>query len=140
MNENMNTSNFRPYQPLPKTAMEIAQMNQTTGLANTTPPLMPSQMPMQMPNEDALTDDILPETLTNPLYTPGFLRTQIGKLMRVEFLIGDSMTDRVGRLIQVGASFILLQSIDPLSVFMCDLYSIKFVSIVTVGEGNPIWP
>ena len=33
-------------------------------------------------------DQNSPEILTNPIYTPGFLREQIGKLMRVEFLIG----------------------------------------------------
>ena len=33
-------------------------------------------------------DQDSPEILTNPIYTPGFLREQIGKLMRVEFLIG----------------------------------------------------
>ena len=31
-----------------------------------------------------------PEILTNSIYTPAFLREQIGKLMRVEFLIGTN--------------------------------------------------
>ena len=34
--------------------------------------------------------DNWPETLKNPIYTPAFLREQIGKLMRVEFLIGTN--------------------------------------------------
>lgn len=72
----------------------------------------------------------LPETITNPIYTPSFLRTQIGKIMRIEFLIGDNVTDRVGRLVAVGASYILLQAIDPGSTIMCDIYSIKFATIV----------
>ena len=38
-----------------------------------------------------------PETLTNNIYTPAFLREQIGKLVRVEFLIGtNNLTDRIG--------------------------------------------
>ena len=38
-----------------------------------------------------------PEILTNPIYTPAFLREQIGKLMRVEFLIGtNNLVDRIG--------------------------------------------
>ena len=38
-----------------------------------------------------------PEILTNPIYTPAFLREQIGRLMRVEFLIGtNNMVDRIG--------------------------------------------
>ena len=36
-----------------------------------------------------------PEILTNSIYTPAFLREQIGRLMRVEFLIGtNNMVDR----------------------------------------------
>ena len=31
-----------------------------------------------------------PEVLTNNIYTPAFLREQIGKLMRIEFLIGTN--------------------------------------------------
>ena len=38
-----------------------------------------------------------PEILTNSIYTPAFLRQQIGKLMRIEFLVGtNNMTDRIG--------------------------------------------
>lgn len=37
-----------------------------------------------------------PEILTNNIYTPAFLREQIGKLMRVEFLIGtNNLVDRI---------------------------------------------
>ena len=44
-----------------------------------------------------------PEILTNPIYTPAFLREQIGRLMRVEFLIGtNNMVDRIGILEDVG--------------------------------------
>ena len=37
-----------------------------------------------------------PEIMTNNIYTPAFLREQIGKLVRVEFLIGtNNLVDRV---------------------------------------------
>ena len=52
-----------------------------------------------------------PEILTNNIYTPAFLREQIGRLMRVEFLIGtNNLVDRIGILEDVGASYILLRS------------------------------
>ena len=71
-----------------------------------------------------------PEVLTNNIYTPAFLREQIGKLMRVEFLIGtNNLTDRVGILEDVGASYILLRSIESGTLVYCDIYSIKFVTI-----------
>lgn len=75
-----------------------------------------------------------PEILTNNIYTPAFLREQIGKLMRVEFLIGtNNLTDRVGILEDVGASYILLRSIESNNLIYCDIYSIKFI---TIAESN----
>lgn len=78
-----------------------------------------------------------PETLKNPIYTPAFLKEQIGKLMRVEFLIGtNNMVDRIGILDQVGASYILLRTIESDSLIYCDIYSIKFITISTSGTVN----
>lgn len=75
-------------------------------------------------------DERAPEVLTNPVYTPAFLRRQIGKLVRVEFLIGSSfLDDRTGILLEVGASYILLRSIQGNNLLYCDIYSIKFVTI-----------
>ena len=71
-----------------------------------------------------------PEILTNSIYTPAFLREQIGKLMRVEFLIGtNNLGDRIGILEDVGASYILLRSLESDSLVYCDIYSIKFITI-----------
>ena len=78
-----------------------------------------------------------PEILTNTIYTPAFLREQIGKLMRVEFLIGtNNLTDRIGILEDVGASYILLRSIESNNLVYCDIYSIKFVTISSAGYGG----
>ena len=84
-----------------------------------------------------------PEILTNNIYTPAFLREQIGKLMRVEFLIGtNNLTDRIGILEDVGASYILLRSVESDNLIYCDIYSIKFVTIATSswygGINNPM--
>ena len=84
-----------------------------------------------------------PELITNNLYTPAFLREQIGKLVRVEFLIGtNNLTDRIGILEDVGVSYILLRAIDSGNLLYCDIYSIKFVSIAEnpygrIGYGMP---
>ncbi len=78
-----------------------------------------------------------PEVLTNSIYTPGFLRTQIGRLMRVEFLIGtNNLVDRIGILEEVGASYILLRSFENDSMIYCDIYSIKFITISTTSSFN----
>lgn len=83
-----------------------------------------------------------PEILTNNIYTPAFLRQQIGKLMRVEFLIGTNMlVDRIGILQDVGASYIVLRSFENDSLVYCDIYSIKFITISTTGTyaNNRYW-
>lgn len=70
------------------------------------------------------------EILTNPIYTPTFLRTQIGKLMRIEFLIGtNNMVERVGFLEDVGASYILLRTFEGDSQIYADINAIKFITI-----------
>ena len=89
-------------------------------------------------NENRQKQNNTPEVLTNPIYTPGFLRSQIGKLMRVEFLIGtNNMVDRIGFLEEVGASYILLRSFEGDSLIYADIYAIKFITIsATYGGTN----
>ena len=85
-------------------------------------------------NRNVQIDQNSPEILTNSIYTPAFLREQIGKLMRVEFLIGTNMlVDRIGILEDVGASYILLRSLESDSLVYCDIYAIKFITISTRG-------
>ena len=63
-------------------------------------------------------------------YTQGYLKTQIGKKMRVTFLIGTSqIQDRNGTLLEVGISYIIIKDIDTTTSTLCDIYSIKFVTI-----------
>jgi hypothetical protein len=80
----------------------------------------------------------MPETLTEIVYTPAYLRSNIGSLVRVEFLMANSMTDRVGILSDVGASYIVLKSLEGESKIMCDLYSIKFVTIISSQVTNTV--
>ena len=81
--------------------------------------------------EDHVTTNVnSPEILTNNIYTPAFLRQQIGKLVRVEFLIGtNNLVDRIGILQDVGASYILLRALESNTTIYADIYSIKFVTI-----------
>lgn len=84
----------------------------------------------QRQNHSVQINENSPEVLTNNIYTPGFLRGNIGKLMRVEFLIGtNTLTDRIGILEDVGASYILLRSLQSNDVTYADIYSIKFITI-----------
>ena len=83
-----------------------------------------------------------PETLTNTAYTPAFLKGYIGRLVRIEFLIGTTyLEDRTGILLEVGASYVLLRSVQDKNLLYCDIYSIKFVTIsdntTTYNSGIP---
>lgn len=81
-------------------------------------------------NDEQTTTQIIPESLKNPIYTPAFLKKHIGDLVKVEFLIGtNSLQDRIGILLEVGASFIVLSSIQDNNLLYCDIFSIKFVTI-----------
>ena len=81
-------------------------------------------------NRDVNINQNSPEILTNNIYTPAFLRENIGKLMRVEFLIGtNNLVDRTGILLDVGASYILLRALESDVVTYADIYSIKFITI-----------
>ncbi len=84
----------------------------------------------QITKETRQTNENMPEIITNNMYTPAFLKSQIGKLVRIEFLIGtEDLTDRVGILEDVGISYVLLRSIESGNILYCDIYSIKFVAI-----------
>lgn len=68
-------------------------------------------------------------TLESTEYLNGFLRTQIGKKVRVEFLIGTgTLVDKFGTLIGVGANYIMIQQAETDDVIVCDFYTIKFVT------------
>ena len=71
-------------------------------------------------------------------YMNGFLRTQIGRYVRVEQLIGSGNTEeRFGFLVGVGNNYLLLQDISDGNILVVDFYSIKFVYIYF---GEPVFP
>lgn len=112
-----------------------------SGLSPVSPDTFPTGLPTgpsmgpQIPSPGIgmpITGEQLPQTVQSTMFTPGFLRTQIGRRMRVEFLIGSNgpLVDRIGTLVGVGASYILLQPIETDDLLLCDIYSIKFVTIL----------
>lgn len=90
-------------------------------------------------NPPTLSDNLSPITQLNqpaPVtteslqYFNGFLRTQIGRKVRVDFLIGtNTLLDKAGTLLGVGANYILLQEEQTDDLIVCDYYSIKFVTV-----------
>lgn len=61
-------------------------------------------------------------------YMNGFLRTQVGRPVQVDFLVGtNSIVTRSGVLLAVGANFILINETETDDILACDFYNIKFV-------------
>ncbi|AVP64284.1 alginate lyase [Clostridium botulinum] len=85
----------------------------------------PQSTPAPSPNAQ-----FMPSIQDDILYNQGFLKTQIGKRVKIEFLIGTNMLiDREGTLVGVGISYILIDEVDTNDLIMADMYSIKFVRI-----------
>jgi len=64
-------------------------------------------------------------------YIPGYLRSIIGRRVRAEFIIGSNQyTDRTGVLIDVGVNYFVLNDVNSRTNIMCDLYSVKFVTVL----------
>lgn len=80
---------------------------------------------------------IQPESLTNSDFLPAYLKQFIGKWIRADFLIGDTIEQRVGILEDVGASYVILNAIEPATLVVCDLFAIKFVTIVLDDSEYP---
>jgi len=91
-------------------------------------PMVPNQtQDIPMPNSNIQTPPPIQDDI---LYNQGFLKTQIGKRVKIEFLIGTNMLiDREGTLVGVGISYILIDEADTNDLIMADMYSIKFVRI-----------
>ncbi len=92
---------------------------------------MGGQQMAQMPSVGAGPVDFesLPTTpVLDTMYTQGYLKSQIGARVKVEFLIGTNMlVDREGTLVDVGISYIIIREVDTDDLLLCDIYSIKFV-------------
>lgn len=97
-------------------------------------PIMPTGFPLGTTTGDLPTNiaSIPTQMAEDPVmdtdYTQGYLRTQIGKRVKIEFLIGTNMLiDREGTLVDVGISYIIINEIETDDLLLCDIYSIKFV-------------
>lgn len=63
-------------------------------------------------------------------YTQGYLKSIIGQRVKIFFLIGTSIIqDRDGILTEVGISYVILRELETNYLILCDIYSIKFVTI-----------
>ncbi|MBU3214368.1 hypothetical protein LL033_03705 [Clostridium estertheticum] len=118
-----------PMTPMPKFGMHDDSRQGPMPGASSTSPTPPGTQDFDL----APTSPII----NNPLYNQGWLQSQIGKYVRVDFLLGtNTFQDRQGLLQEVGISFIVLKESSTNNLIMCDIYSIKFVTVF--GNQNQI--
>ena len=123
---------------------EVRQRNGNLTRTQSSPPSSATDIPPidQFTGESVMPSDSLlvplvpapgPQSAANrsPQNSQGYLKAHIGQNVRVEFLIGSdgALIDRTGKLVEVGENFIVLQPYGTDDLLMCDLYSIKFVTI-----------
>lgn len=97
--------------------------------------MMPSQdMPFQQTEMVESTDYMSqqgPPPVMDRLYIPGYLVSNIGRNIRAEFLIGNStFLDKAGKLVEVGVNYFVIEDFISRAKVMCDLYSVRFVTIM----------
>jgi hypothetical protein len=124
---------IQPDMEFPGQGMPMGQGTPVQGIPGTTSgqpvgPIAPPSPTIQPPPVDFQQEPGPPVT-TDIGYTQAYLKTQIGKRCKVEFLIGTNLlTDRSGTLVDVGISYILLRLQESDDIMLGDIYSIKFVT------------
>ena len=127
-----------PYrQPMQPTSIFQPSMPQQMQPTSIFQPSMPQQMQTAPPFQaDTISRTsimtsgagVRNSVLTGTDFTQGFLQTQIGRHVKVEFLLGTNMfVDREGVLIKVGTDYIIIQETETDDYLLCDIYSIKFI-------------
>ncbi|MTI46898.1 hypothetical protein [Sporosalibacterium faouarense] len=117
---------------MPTTPMQPGQM--PTSPAQPRTPSVPGQpetpaAPGQIPVVDMPRQPGAP-VMVDPNYLQGYLIKNIGRYVRIDFLIGtNTLIDRAGELLDVGIDFVVLRETETDDHDVCDLYSIKFVKI-----------
>ena len=74
--------------------------------------------------------------LNDTAYMPAFLNTMVGKLVRVESLIGGCLESRIGILLNVGADYIVLKLYRGCSTMICEASSIKYITVIHDNDLN----
>ena len=82
----------------------------------------------------------LPKSLKNTAFLPAFLSKHIGKLVKIESLIGGKLEPRIGILMTVGANFIVLRQMRSNNTMICDSSLIKYATIIHDNDIRKLIP
>ena len=88
------------------------------------------QQPLEISLMEGITDiqHPYPVTAESLQYLNGFLRTQIGRRVSIDFLVGsNTIVTKSGFLLGVASNYILINELDTNDLTTCDFYNIKFI-------------
>ncbi len=120
------------YDPLPYSQMTSYLSNVSMGGTPDAPSMITPPDPMTPSGYDEEIDYDALQSMN------GFLRTQIGRYMKIEQLVGsNTIQDRYGFLVGVGSNFILLQEITTGNIMVLDIFSIRLSYIY---YSQPVFP
>ena len=114
------------YQPITKTQSELYP----------TPAIVQEEIEQIDKTKNSQNDGMTAEDLFLPYevtreslqYLNGFIRTQIGRRVTIDFLLGsDTLTSKTGYLLAVAQNYLLLNELDTNDVTACDIYTMKFI-------------
>lgn len=148
---NVDLQNNNPAPVLPPEDMTVIIPPYMTDVDGAQPGLQNSNstLPEVIPNAPTFSvpaNPLLPEGYRETLdynavqYVNGFYRTQIGRYVRVEQLISNTVETKEGFLIGVGINYILLQEAATGNIVVMDIYAIKNMYVYYTYGANPFRP
>lgn len=153
-NNNNYQNAYNDYPPLPPYYNESVENLETNRVSQIETPAMPSDIgnttvdvttvtppapSLLQPVPGTYSIEGPPQTFDKN-YLPGYLRTKLNSIVRLEFLLGTSTyTDRTGVLVDVGNNYVTLRDLGTRNLVICDLYSIRFVNVynIDLNRVNP---
>lgn len=120
-----------------RTTMPATNFTPATSATPYIPPDVQSPSPytpvvgISLPTEGTDFDTVQgPPPAVEPGFIPHYLASNIGRPARCEFIVGTSQyMDKTGIISEVGINYFVLYDPNARSDVMCDLYSVKFVTI-----------
>lgn len=78
--------------------------------------------------------------LADTVFMPGYLKTVIGKLVKIETLVGNCLETRVGTLMTVGADYLVIKLYRSCCSMVCESSTVKYVTVIHDNDINKIGP
>lgn len=123
---------LRPSENSAKSTQRTINFEDMTNYMHNTTPSGTTENPSVVLPQSPLSPSGYQEELDNSALQSfnGFLRTQIGRYVRIQQLVtSDRTEDRLGFLVGVGSNFVILQDITTGNIMVIDIFSIRLTYI-----------